>query len=231
MIAARKIQGSPPRVRGTVSYRCFISYVYRITPACAGNRSIKITFRDNAMDHPRVCGEQPLGGVPQGCLQGSPPRVRGTACILRRWCRIDRITPACAGNSFAARSSARASKDHPRVCGEQPRAAAAETVLSGSPPRVRGTGIGGGREHGSHGITPACAGNSPAQPVAEFSLWDHPRVCGEQRFMIRRSSPPRGSPPRVRGTGASGTGISTGTRITPACAGNSPAVWSCAPAL
>ena len=160
MIAARKIQGSPPRVRGTVSYRCFISYVYRITPACAGNRSIKITFRDNAMDHPRVCGEQPLGGVPQGCLQGSPPRVRGTACILRRWCRIDRITPACAGNSFAARSSARASKDHPRVCGEQPRAAAAETVLSGSPPRVRGTGIGGGREHGSHGITPACAGNS-----------------------------------------------------------------------
>ena len=50
-----------------------------------------------------------------------------------------RITPACAGNSSSIRDVSSASRDHPRVCGEQAAAPALEPGEGGSPPRVRGT--------------------------------------------------------------------------------------------
>ena len=56
--AAPIIDGSPPRVRGTV---CPVSSGLkcgRITPACAGNSSNYVGIAGGAGDHPRVCGEQ-----------------------------------------------------------------------------------------------------------------------------------------------------------------------------
>ena len=52
------ILGSPPRVRGTVSFRLLFLNEYRITPACAGNRSLRTHSLKQKQDHPRVCGEQ-----------------------------------------------------------------------------------------------------------------------------------------------------------------------------
>ena len=54
----------------------------RITPACAGNRSLGHGHDTGRPDHPRVCGEQYLLTLFLAFLLGSPPRVRGTVRVV-----------------------------------------------------------------------------------------------------------------------------------------------------
>ncbi len=151
---------------------------------------------------------------------GSPPRVRGTVLRLRNRHHITRITPACAGNRNHGGRLWLWGWDHPRVCGEQTRPAAAILSTSGSPPRVRGTVQNILTKHIIHGITPACAGNR-SRPLLKYrALQDHPRVCGEQVSPCSPCGPFMGSPPRVRGTDRANLQILGRYGITPACAGN-----------
>ena len=208
-------------MRGTEEHTAIPLLVAWITPACAGNRGRNRPYRPAGEDHPRVCGEQEEKNSVCLRMSGSPPRVRGTDAAATHGLRRDRITPACAGNSTALGVAVAGVRDHPRVCGEQPRAAAAETVLSGSPPRVRGTAFQTLGFQRFLRITPACAGNRIIDGV-EYPLGeDHPRVCGEQHRLLKKSSEFIGSPPRVRGTGAPLAAGHRKSRITPACAGNS----------
>ena len=71
-------------------------------------------------------------------LLGSPPHVRGKAAVIGS----DKLSH----------------KDHPRMCGEKPRAYLVMSMLWGSPPHVRGKVLPDrGRVLGV-GITPAYAG-------------------------------------------------------------------------
>ena len=90
--------GSPPRVRGTERQDVLLHAKPRITPACAGNSVLIGGFLQHLRDHPRVCGEQPAWHMCPKFLQGSPPRVRGTAIRAFSIATIAGITPACAGN-------------------------------------------------------------------------------------------------------------------------------------
>ena len=112
--------GSPPRVRGTANRASNRAETARITPACAGNRLAHeltcFVLRDHPrvcgeqffhakkkhtmQDHPRVCGEQWASSMSWASCMGSPPRVRGTVTLDRFFQSFQRITPACAGNSF-----------------------------------------------------------------------------------------------------------------------------------
>ena len=109
-----------------------------------------------------MCGEQSSLISPVSMVQGSPPRVRGTASAIGLGTIGERITPACAGNSTAYATAGNTGWDHPRVCGEQAGILVDPTTSGGSPPRVRGTA------NAIHyfiiliRITPACAGNSLA---------------------------------------------------------------------
>ena len=152
--------GSPPRVRGTgINFRSF-PWISRITPACAGNSQFLVFCQQRLQDHPRVCGEQGNIWYHSKHGIGSPPRVRGTGKGRAPGGKLLRITPACAGNSRPPTRCSPASRDHPRVCGEQLLAEINFKPLWGSPPRVRGTD--GYMLHMSRKerITPACAGNS-----------------------------------------------------------------------
>ena len=73
----------------------------RITPACAGNRKSWIILHRKKQDHPRVCGEQDITTPKCSGIIPSPPRVRGTGEGAELFNKLGRITPACAGNSFA----------------------------------------------------------------------------------------------------------------------------------
>ena len=182
---------------------------------------------------------------------GSPPRVRGTGQHRVRDRVRQGITPACAGNSFMAYSTAMLTQDHPRVCGEQvsfaacwhsrlgsPRVCGEQQAAQcrakdpqGSPPRVRGTAVGIDLLSSQFRITPACAGNSSGPMWWAISAWDHPRVCGEQPATPALRSRVWGSPPRVRGTAYLALIQARVHRITPACAGNrsparAPSTWS-----
>ena len=173
-------QGSPPRVRGTAAYQRTIAYQHRITPACAGNSVHQNYFSGQCQDHPRVCGEQHGLCIWSHAIQGSPPRVWGTAHPGWQSPAWGRITPACAGNRFQDIVPLLVFWDHPRVCGEQLACFCFCLTHKGSPPRVRGTAPAPGLPGALIRITPACAGNRNWQGDKTEIPWDHPRVCGEQ---------------------------------------------------
>ena len=90
-----------------------------ITPACAGRRCPAARAGCRASDHPRVCGEKKIYHLSDWNLGGSPPRVRGEDCLHLCGGWAPRITPACAGRSSPSTRYIRATRDHPRVCGEK----------------------------------------------------------------------------------------------------------------
>ena len=110
------------------------------------------------------------------------------------------IIPAYAGNTFKAYPNRRATRDHPRVCGEHAAAFGTKEINPGSSPRMRGTPYIAGCERADGGIIPAYAGNTA-------------RHGGS-------ITPNPGSSPRMRGTRAVCDGESCRIRIIPAYAGN-----------
>src|SRR5690606_27503540 len=95
--------GSPPHVRGTQAEYQGKKADRRITPACAGNTVLRHTCQPPSSDHPRMCGEHlPLKDTLSFGI-GSPPHVRGTPLFEQYPQAQDRITPACAGNTWLIR--------------------------------------------------------------------------------------------------------------------------------
>ena len=117
------------------------------------------------------------------------------------------------------------------MCGEQYRTLLMIFSIKGSPPRVRGTADVPRRRNADEGITPACAGNRLRAKLGKSGSPDHPRVCGEQAARPARPPCVGGSPPRVRGTGRCSRGVERPQGITPACAGNSQALYTANNAL
>ena len=71
-------QGSPPLARGTAAKTFILQHSFRITPACAGNRSSTGVSHPVVRDHPRLRGEQYTALPPATRILGSPPLARGT---------------------------------------------------------------------------------------------------------------------------------------------------------
>ena len=172
--------GSPPRVRGKVTRPTRFKGIDGITPACAGKRTRTFCGAGFFGDHPRVCGEKLLCSRATRAQAGSPPRVRGKERGPFAEPDSSGITPACAGKSAAASSSAMPRGDHPRVCGEKGGGRYHVNMNQGSPPRVRGKGVNLLVFPFKNGITPACAGKSRDKANLTAAPWDHPRVCGEK---------------------------------------------------
>ncbi len=162
---------------------------------------------------------------------GSPPRARGAGHRSPGPRTPVGITPACAGSSWGGLLALLVRRDHPRVRGEQAGPLSGWPSVTGSPPRARGAGHGGGQDALRRGITPACAGSSPPTRNSPPPGRDHPRVRGEQPVFRSKTTGCPGSPPRARGADRP---AGCGRRlpgITPACAGSSAGSGrtSCAP--
>ncbi len=150
-----------------------------ITPAHAGNTISLFADTSTFEDHPRTCGEHLFLQLCLYWLVGSPPHMRGTLRTINEKIKINRITPAHAGNTAQKRLSRRLSKDHPRTCGEHLLCSELYTFLSGSPPHMRGTLLLNLRSLEFDRITPAHAGNTVCLLCPSVGAWDHPRTCGE----------------------------------------------------
>ena len=107
------------------------------------------------------------------------------------------------------------------MCGEKDLAGGAQTLLAGSPPRVRGKACKPFQFPHFQGITPACAGKRLHCGRWVLHCGDHPRVCGEKTGLHHQKQGNEGSPPRVRGKAQNAQGQPFDVRITPACAGKS----------
>ena len=93
----------------------------------------------------------------------------------------------------------------------------------GSPPHARGTPATDAQKAEDFRITPACAGNTNAVFRRHSNCQDHPRMRGEHRHDLSANEADVGSPPHARGTLGRGSVSRGGSRITPACAGNTTA--------
>ena len=166
-----------------------------------------------------MCGENMRPQVVQLSQVGSPPRVRGKLPQIVGGVAHGGITPACAGKTPARFNASQTTKDHPRVCGENPDVGALQGLCEGSPPRVRGKPSGPACPRFYSGITPACAGKTILLISSRVIPRDHPRVCGENPSPLKRRNALKGSPPRVRGKPATKVLPYYRPGITPACAG------------
>ena len=166
-----------------------------------------------------MCGEkQAAVALPQPVL-GSPPRMRGKACLTLIIRLLLGITPAHAGKSLPAVLKCPPTRDHPRVCGEKRRVRSWRALLLGSPPRMRGKVVLSSENPLCRGITPAYAGKRRSIGRLSQPTRDHPRVCGEKPNDAARLSGFAGSPPRVRGKAPELPPAVQRHGITPACAG------------
>ena len=89
--------GSPPRMRGKANANVGNTAIVGITPAYAGKRHTGGTTCFCRKDHPRVCGEKPVGAEMGAIVPGSPPRMRGKVRQPESLRLPLGITPAYAG--------------------------------------------------------------------------------------------------------------------------------------
>ena len=152
---------------------------------------------------------------------GTPPRARGRPSGTRRAQVTTWNTPACAGKTPSPRYRGRATREHPRVRGEDdmhrehprvrgeeehPRVRGEDPSLTGptsgclgTPPRARGRRSVRPPPTRQPGNTPACAGKTKPASRNRSSCWEHPRVRGEDSCPPIVSRFAMGTPPRARG--------------------------------
>ena len=131
-------QGSPPRMRGKPSQRDTALLLDGITPAHAGKTPAGALRMRRRRDHPRACGENSTPSIAAMRSAGSPPRMRGKPGGDVIGIPARGITPAHAGKTTISSRQRRASRDHPRACGENSSPTPDTTRTPGSPPRMRG---------------------------------------------------------------------------------------------
>ena len=216
----RRVRGSSPRVRGTVWCADRLICVVGIIPARAGNSMALHRPASVTGDHPRACGEQGAGALIVSEIEGSSPRVRGTAHAEPFGAQPLGIIPARAGNSEFKQAVSAYLGDHPRACGEQRGRRPRRATSRGSSPRVRGTASNIHDKLLDAGIIPARAGNSRFTIRPRSLHRDHPRACGEQRLWHVPPHCRSGSSPRVRGTELADECLYGSSGIIPARAGN-----------
>ena len=153
-----RLWGSPPRGRGKGGKSFTGNMFTGITPAWAGKRGRFAERKAPSWDHPRVGGEKSGNGGVRPMWQGSPPRGRGKAHVLRPRCLRPGITPAWAGKRSWAYINGILARDHPRVGGEKVHVYGIHGRLIGSPPRGRGKVLQNHHFRLQPGITPAWAG-------------------------------------------------------------------------
>ncbi len=113
------LDGSSPRMRGTLIPLVGRVGRKRFIPAYAGNTALPAAERAASAVHPRVCGEH--------------------APYEDRRIGIERFIPAYAGNTMPQQHRRARWAVHPRVCGEHPNIIDVGEAAIGSSPRMRGT--------------------------------------------------------------------------------------------
>ena len=132
---------------------------------------------------------------------------------------VSGITPAGAGKTTGLGFILQNRRDHPRRCGENARSTSSMPQALGSPPQVRGKPGSGNNCFYMGGITPAGAGKTCNFNRPCIAFKDHPRRCGENRYISSMVGMIPGSPPQVRGKPPIAPRAQSKRRITPAGAG------------
>ena len=157
----------------------------RNIPAYAGKTSRRWCVAMRCWEHPRVCGENPVGGVGLSISGGTSPRMRGKLFLPRRGVRLSRNIPAYAGKTRSSFPIGIINKEHPRVCGENLWVSMIAMAKSGTSPRMRGKLPQGDLGMVDSRNIPAYAGKTKNSTTCQNVTTEHPRVCGENHSAAR----------------------------------------------
>ena len=133
----------------------------RFTPAHAGNTPKADINRNAYQVHPRSRGEYLIFITTTGGFIGSPPLTRGIRSYDSTICKLDRFTPAHAGNTFCNHHFQFLDEVHPRSRGEYYVNPLYIEAIQGSPPLTRGILQTVPMKRFRLRFTPAHAGNTP----------------------------------------------------------------------
>ena len=164
-----------------------------------GALSIARPFSAKGLDHPRRCGEHSSRSRGAHPIRGSSPQMRGAPDYHFDSTYAHRIIPADAGSTAGTRQAERASKDHPRRCGEHCHLRRFDAAGLGSSPQMRGAHV---------------------EKADQGSGGDHPRRCGEHPAMSGLLCVVEGSSPQMRGALVGGPAGTVQHGIIPADAGS-----------
>ena len=192
-------RGSSPRVRGKRPGGGVGTVRPRLIPARAGKTPYLPGKATATPAHPRACGENSSWRRRSAAAWGSSPRVRGKLAVTVRAASAARLIPARAGKTSARRSTSRATRAHPRACGENATSPADHAQGHGSSPRVRGKLPRVRNRRVDRGLIPARAGKTASRCASYRAARAHPRACGENADPYDPATWWRGSSPRVRG--------------------------------
>ena len=86
-------------MRGALVIQLLCILLFGIIPADAGSTCSRPAGSRRPEDHPRGCGEHPLGITPVGGRRGSSPRMRGARVGTQPQASGPGIIPADAGST------------------------------------------------------------------------------------------------------------------------------------
>ena len=156
----------------------------------------------DAEAHPRSCGEHARINETSRFLSGSSPLARGTHHGNLHPAHGPGLIPARAGNTGAGAVSDGGLGAHPRSRsrGEHSHKSLRLFASLGSSPLARGTLVTSARRALTHGLIPACAGNTTiiSPPLRHHKA--HPRSSGEHSPLTTSKMVVVGSSPLARGT-------------------------------
>ena len=156
-----------------------LGYANRNIPAYAGKTSIPHNLFCPLMEHPRVCGENPIIPAAERGHDGTSPRMRGKQRFHILRLGAARNIPAYAGKT-----------SHGTACGLLP---------CGTSPRMRGKPQATPPTARTTGNIPAYAGKTTGDTSDRSNNWEHPRVCGENFVACTGGRRHMGTSPRMRG--------------------------------
>ena len=214
----------------------------RNIPAYAGKTCAPPLRAYGCWEHPRVCGEN-VSPTPLAQFEwGTSPRMRGKRLRPALFAIENGNIPAYAGKTEPVRLRNQVDSEHPRVCGEtrpcsimgsnwseHPRvcgenlhAGDKRQVRGGTSPRMRGKPELTRRMTRTLRNIPAYAGKTLQLQPDQVILEEHPRVCGENCFIIIAIIFACGTSPRMRGKLPKAFGRMWDHRNIPAYAGKTP---------
>ena len=213
------VTGSSPLTRGKrfvlTSRFCLVGLI----PAHAGKTSKDPPTLVKPRAHPRSRGENTNVRKGLNALAGSSPLTRGKLAVLLLPRSRQRLIPAHAGKTIAARSKGSGRGAHPRSRGENVRRPADARNAGGSSPLTRGKPPPTMRRALQIGLIPAHAGKTQRTSPFRPSRTAHPRSRGENALMMRSVLLIQGSSPLTRGKLGEELTVKRGQGLIPAHAG------------
>ena len=191
--------GTSPRMRGKRKPWWGSPTTVRNIPAYAGKTITPCFSPSTSTEHPRVCGENETELVVHLLVCGTSPRMRGKPYHLAINVHILRNIPAYAGKTPPQITPVCTATEHPRVCGENRVSPLRSLTGSGTSPRMRGKPDAGDCGSGAGRNIPAYAGKTHPAPTLFLLVGEHPRVCGENPWIVRQRFTQEGTSPRMRG--------------------------------